>query len=182
MASNKQRTSIRITLALLTALLLLSSIAPRMLRARADSDESKFQFASSSAGPRELEETTQKAIQRQYAAAWKNMAAALKDNRVDLLDPTFVGSVRDQLAKQIEEQNKTGISTRYLNKGHQVSILFYSPEGTALQLRDTTDIEQQTLDGGKVIHTEQVRQQYLVIFTLVEDKWKVRLLQAVPTA
>jgi hypothetical protein len=71
---------------------------------------------------------------------------------------------------------------RYVDRGHQVNVIFYSPEGTALELRDTADIEQQVLDGGKVIHSEQLRQQYLVIFTLIEDKWKVRVMQAVPVA
>jgi hypothetical protein len=59
-------------------------------------------------------------------------------------------------------------------------VVFYSPEGTALELRDTAEIEQQTLDGSKVVHSEKIRQQYLVIFTLVEDRWKIRIMQAVP--
>jgi hypothetical protein len=63
-----------------------------------------------------------------------------------------------------------------------VNVIFYSPEGTALELRDTADVEQQVMDGDKVIHSEQLRQQYLVIYTLIEDKWKVRIMQAVPGA
>jgi hypothetical protein len=106
----------------------------------------------------------------------------LKENRTDLLDQSFVGSVRDQLAKEIEQQKKAGVSARLVDKGHQVNVVFYSPEGTALELRDTAEIEHQVLDGSKVIHSEQLRQQYLVIFTLVEDKWKVRIMQAVPGA
>src|ERR1700745_185857 len=126
----KRESSIRTGIALIIALLLLVSIAPKILRARAESaDENGITFSTSGAGPREVEDTTQKAIQRQYSAAWKNMADALKDNRADLLDQSFVGSVRDQLAKQIEQQKKTGVSTRLMDKGHQVNVAFYSPEG-----------------------------------------------------
>ncbi|MCU1308369.1 MAG: hypothetical protein JWN45_3064 [Acidobacteriaceae bacterium] len=182
-AHPRSTVSVRTTIVLIAALLLLASFAPKMLRARAESsDENTINISAAGAGPREVEETTQKAIQRQYSAAWKNMAVALKENRTDLLDQSFVGSVRDQLAKEIEQQKKTGISTRYIDRGHQVNVVFYSPEGTALELRDTADIEHQVLDGIKVIHSEQLRQQYLVIFTLVEDKWKVRIMQAVPGA
>jgi hypothetical protein len=184
MKTNSRSTaSIRTAVALIAILLLLATIAPKILRAHAENtDEDAINVSVSGAGPREVEETTQKAIQRQYAAAWKNMRAALKDDRLDLLDQSFVGAARDQLAKQIEQQKKTGLSTRYTDRGHQVSVIFYSPEGTALELRDNADIEQQVMDGNKVIHSEQLRQQYLVIFTLVEDKWKVRTMQAVPGA
>jgi hypothetical protein len=181
--NNEMKKQSFITVLLIAALLLLASIAPKMLRARAESpNENAISISTAGAGPREVEETTQEAIQRQYSAAWKNMADALKENRTDLLDQSFVGSVRDQLAREIEQQKKTGVSARLVDRGHQVNVVFYSPEGTALELRDTVDIEQQVLDGSKVIHSEQLRQQYLVIFTLVEDKWKVRIMQAVPGA
>jgi hypothetical protein len=174
---------IRTTILLIALLLILSSIAPMLLRAFADEPTSaNIQLTATGVGPRDVEETTQAAIQRQYTTAWKNMADALKQNRIDFLGATFVGTARDQLANQIEQQKKTGVSTRYVDRGHNASIIFYSPEGTAIQLRDNVDLEQQVLDGDKVIHSEQLRQQYLVIFTLVEDRWKVRTLQAVPGA
>ncbi|MCU1285211.1 MAG: hypothetical protein JWO13_1561 [Acidobacteriales bacterium] len=177
------KSSTRSTVILLAIVIVLASAAPSILRAFADEPGAgTIQISTTGAGPREVEETTQKAIERQYTAAWKNMTAALKDNRADLLDAAFVGSMRDQLARRIEQQKKSGTSTRYADGAHQVNVVFYSPEGTALELRDTTEIEQQTLDGSKVIHSEKVRQQYLVIFTLVEDRWKVRIMQALPTS
>jgi hypothetical protein len=177
----RAHSSIRI--ATIAALVLLATFAPRMLRVHAEAaDENAIAISTSGATPREVEETTQKAIERQYSAAWKTMTQALKENRTDLLDQVFVGSARDQLAKQIEQQQKTGVSNRLLDKGHQVNVIFYSPEGTALQLRDTAEIDAQVLDGSKVIHSQLLRQQYLVILTLVEDRWKVRIMQAVPGA
>src|SRR5437588_591050 len=123
----KSQSSIRI--AVIAALLLLATIAPRVLAVRAaDSEENIINISTAGATPREVEETTQRAIQRQYSAAWKNMAGALKENRIDLLDQSFVGSVRDQLAKQIEQQKKTGISARVVDRNHQVNVVFYSPE------------------------------------------------------
>jgi hypothetical protein len=176
-----EKKSTRSTVILLAIVFVLVCAAPNVLRAFADEPGADtIQISTNAAVPRDVEETTQRAIERQYTAAWKNMAAALKDNRVDLLDATFVGSMRDQLARQIEQQKKAGTSTRYTDGAHQVSVLFYSPEGTALELRDTVEVEQQTLDGSKMIHSEKIRQQYLVVFTLVEDRWKVRMMQAVP--
>jgi hypothetical protein len=177
------KTFIRTTILLIALLVIFTSIVPMLLRAFADEPiAALIPLTTTGVGPRDVEETTQAAIQRQYTAAWKNMADALQQNRIDLLDQAFVGAARAQLVNQIEQQKKTGVSDRLIDRGHNASIIFYSPEGTAIQLRDNVDLEQQILDGGKVIHTEHLRQPYLVIFTLVEDRWKVRTLQAVPGA
>jgi hypothetical protein len=130
-------------------------------------------------GPREVEDTTQKAIVRDYAAAWKTMAMALASNRTDTLDSSFVGIARDQLAARIGDQKKNGLRTRITDRGHKLEAIFYSPEGSALQLRDAAQIQLETLDGDTVLHSEQVTLHYVTLMTVAEDHWKVRLLQEV---
>ncbi|MBV9073073.1 MAG: hypothetical protein JOZ10_05520, partial [Acidobacteria bacterium] len=120
------------------------------------------------------------AIVKTYSNAWKNMETALAENRPDLIDESFVGYAHDKLASEIKAQQKNGLSTRYLDHGHQVQATFYSPEGSAVQLQDTASLEVQLLDGDKVISSENVTRKYIAVVTVVEDGWKVRILDGVP--
>ena len=107
------------------------------------------------------------------------MEAALEENRPDLIEESFVGYAHDKLRTQVQEQKKSGLSTRYVDHGHQVSATFYSPEGSAVQLQDTTQFEIQLLDGGKVVSSKKITRKYIAVVTVVEDSWKVRVLDAV---
>src|SRR5215467_9015740 len=78
-------------------------------------------------GPRDLNEQTRAAVVRGYLEAWESMAAALHQNRPDLLDRDFVGTAKDKLIDTIHDQVTTGISTRYLDQSHNLQIVFYSP-------------------------------------------------------
>lgn len=129
------------------------------------------------AQPRQVEDLTERAIVREYGAAWENLSQALKNNDVGRLDQSFVGTAKDRFAQQIEQQKSSGMSTTYLDKGHKVDVLFYSPEGSAIQFRDTASLELQVFDGGKLVHTEPVQQQYVGVMTVAGDRWKVRVLQ-----
>src|SRR5216684_4009730 len=62
---------------------------------------------------------------------------------------------------------------------HKVEAIFYSIDGSAIQLRDTASIETQILDGTTVIHSDQAQIHYVTIMTGAEDRWKVRVLQSV---
>ncbi len=143
-------------------------------------DAPSVQLNTASAGPREVEDTTEKAILRDYTSAWKSMEAALEQNRSDLLANDFVGQAQDVLKQRVREQRQSGLHTRYVDRGHKVQAIFYSPEGSAMQLRDTAQLEMQVLDGDKVVHSERLTQNYLVVMTAAENRWKVRILQAVP--
>jgi hypothetical protein len=131
--------------------------------------------------PRQVEDTTQKAIARDYASAWQAMANALDQNRTDLLGASFVGAAHDKLAAGIEQQQKTGIHQRLVDKGHHIDVVFYSHEGSAIELHDTVQVEQQLVDGTKVISSENATVHYVALLTAAENSWKVRLLEAVPT-
>lgn len=181
MAETRSAISIRTTVLLLGFALVFSAIVPMLVRVfAADNDAVQVQLTFSQAGPRQLEDSTQQSINRNYANAWKIMAEALRDNRTDKLDQNFVGGAREVLADQVSAQQKSGMSTRYIDHGHKLDAVFYSPEGSAMQLHDTAQLELQILDGGKVIHSEQITQQYHVLMTVAEDRWKVRVLQALP--
>jgi hypothetical protein len=135
---------------------------------------------ASQAAPREVEDTTQKAVARDYAAAWQAMADALDQNRADLLAANFIGTADEKLTAGIAEQRKNGLHQRIVDKGHAVDVVFYSPEGSAMELHDTARLELQVLDGSKVIHSETATVHYVTLLTAAENSWKVRVMEAVP--
>jgi hypothetical protein len=169
---------IRLSVVIIGIALLISGGMPLVTRAfAADEDGPKVQLNISNSQPRDVEETTSRSITREYTTAWKTMADALANNRVDRLGASFVGAAEDRLRKQIDEQKKNGLSTRIVDRGHKLDVTFYSPEGSAMQLRDTAQFERQYLDGGTIVHSENVTQSYIVLMAVTGDRWKVRVLQ-----
>lgn len=159
-------------------------VAPRARAAdsagEAASGGIKVQFISAGVGPREIEDTTEVAIPRDYATAWNALETALCQNRTDVLDTGFVGSARERLAQRISDQKKSGLRVRYVDRGHKVQAVFYSPEGSAMQLRDTAQYDLEVVDGDTVISSQPVTQNYVALMTVTEDRWKVRELEAAP--
>src|SRR5436309_7978426 len=135
---------------------------------------------ASGAQPRQVEDVTEKAITRDYANAWKIMETALDENRTDQIAAGFAGIAQDKLSQRIEGQRASNLRTRIIDRGHKLEAIFYSPEGSALQVRDTAQLEIEYLDGSSVVHREQVTQKYLALLTVGEDRWKVRVLEEVP--
>ena len=161
-------------------ILALSATVPLVRNLRAASADRHITLDVSNAGPREFEEQTQKSIVRDYGRAWNTLETALDGNNAGALEQYFVGVAKDKLAQAVAEQKKSGVRVRYLDRGHSLQALFYSPEGSAIEARDTAQLEIQVLDGGTVVHSEQITQPYLVLFTPAEDRWKVRLFEPLP--
>ncbi len=133
-------------------------------------------------GPRSIEELTSKVVVRDYAFAWQTMAQALEQNRTDLLDGYFTGTAKQNLTQLIADEQKNDVRVRYLDHGHKLEGLFYSPAGDAMQLRDRARLEIEVMDGQKVIHSEEVSLQYMVLMTPGADRWLVRDLEIAPEA
>lgn len=129
-------------------------------------------------GSRPVEKQTEIAVIRDYLQSWKTLQAAFDQNQSALLDAYFVGTAREKLANTIKEQENLGLHTRYLERAHDVQIVFYSPEGLSIQMTDTVEYDQQVLDHDKVLATKSMRQRYLVVLTPSEVRWRVRILQA----
>ncbi|MGI9100850.1 MAG: hypothetical protein ACR2IF_00265 [Terriglobales bacterium] len=140
-------------------------------------DLPKVQLDADDTSGRQVEELTKKAIARDYARAWRTMAAALEQNNAGLVDDDFVGVAAEKLSSGVAAQLHSGLRTRYVDHGHQLDVLFYSPEGLSIQVRDTARLERQVLDGNTVVFSEQVTRHYIGILTPTEVRWKVRLLQ-----
>lgn len=167
--------------AFVIVLLLMGMAAvPALRRVTAADTGRNIKLDASDAGPREFEEQTQKSIVRDYGRAWATMEDALEHNNARVLEQYFAGVAKDKLGQAVAEQQKSDVRVRYLDRGHSLKALFYSPEGSAIEVQDTAQIEMQVLDGGKLVHTEQLTQPYLVLFTPAEDRWKVRLLEPLP--
>jgi len=161
--------------------LLICAAAAMYLRASASDEIPRVQMNAENVGPRQIEDLTGKSIPRDYALAWQTMAQALENNRTDVLDGYFTGFEKDELTQRVKSQIKSGLHTRYQDRGHKLEAIFYAPAGDAMELRDRAQLDMQVLDGGKVIYEEPVNVEYVVIMTPGADRWLVRQLQAVGT-
>jgi len=137
------------------------------------------QLDASRTGPRVVEEQTANGIVRDYEAAWKALDEALEQNRPSLLGDLWTGFARQKWAEAIEQQKHSGVRVRYTVGQHRLTGIFYSPEGSALELRDAAQMEMQILDGETVVHSEPVTTEFLVVMTPTSDHWQVRMLQQV---
>ena len=153
--------------------------APGKAAAPASSAGVSVELSTSSATPREVEDGTEKAIVRDYGSAWATLARALDENRADLLPASFTGVAQEKLTEKVRQQKLSGLRTRYIDHGHKLEAVFYSPEGSAMQLRDTAQLEIQLLDGDKVVGSSNSTVKYIALMTVGEERWKVRVLQAV---
>jgi hypothetical protein len=134
---------------------------------------------ASGLAPRSIEELTGTTIARHYALAWRDMAGALESGRSEVLSEEFTGIAKDRLVRRIGEQNQTGVQVRIVDHGHEVKAVFYSTDGSAMQLVDQAQLEIQIFDGNKLIDTQNAPQQYMVLMTPGADRWYVRDLEEV---
>jgi hypothetical protein len=159
------------------AIVLLGVVAYH-LRASADDHLPRVQLNADNVIPRPIEDLTGKSVPRDYALAWQSLAQALESNRAGLLDAYFTGLAKQGLTQRVNSQIKSGLQTRYTDRGHKLEALFYSPAGDVMELRDHAQFDMQVLDGGKVIYEEPVNAQFMVLMTPGADRWLVRQLQA----
>ncbi|HEU5400934.1 MAG TPA: hypothetical protein VFU86_06230 [Terriglobales bacterium] len=154
---------------------------PQSLFAAAPPKGPRIQLDVSQAGPRDVEDQTKDSVTRDYGKAWQALEQALEENRPELLGSDFVGYAQDYWLQTVKAQKAANLSRRIVDSGHHVQVIFYSPDGSAMQLRDTAQLEIQYRDGSKVIHSEKLSAQYLILMTPAENSWKVRVLQEIPT-
>jgi hypothetical protein len=155
----------------------ISGAVPLLERIFADTKPS-VQLNVKSAQPREVEEVTQNAIVRDYTLAWQAIGTSLSSNTLQPLNDNFAGFALDKLTQRVKDQKQNGLTTRIIDRGHKVDAIFYSPDGAAIELKDTASIETQVLDGSTVIHSDQAQIQYYAVMTGAEDRWKVRVLES----
>jgi hypothetical protein len=129
--------------------------------------------------PRPIEKLTGTTIARHYAMAWRDLAAALESGRAEGLGEEFVGFAKDRLERRIGEQKQAGVHVRIVDHGHQLKAVFYSMDGTAMQLLDQAQLEIQTFDGNRLLDTQNASREYMVLMTPGADRWYVRDLEEV---
>lgn len=144
-------------------------------------DAPPVRFDTSHIGPRQMEDITGRNIPRDWGRAWQTLATAFEQNRPEMLGHYFTGFAQEKLAAAIAQQEKSGLRTRYVDHGHKLAAYFYSPDGGAIELHDTADLEIQVLDGNNLVHSERVTLHYIGLMTPAADHWEVRLLEAVPS-
>jgi hypothetical protein len=166
-----------VTVGLLIVAMLLG--LPNSLFAAAPPKGPEVRLDASKAAPRDVEEQTQASVVRDYGKAWQVLEQSLEENRADLLGGNFVGYALERWGQTAKAQNSAGLSRRIVDHGHHLEVAFYSVDGSAMQLRDTAQLEVQYLDKGRVIHKETMTARYLVLMTPAENSWKVRILQEI---
>jgi hypothetical protein len=129
--------------------------------------------------PRPIEELTGTTIARHYARAWRDLVGALESDRAEGLGEEFVGSAKDRLMRRIGEQKQASMHVRIVDRGHHLKAVFYSTDGTAMQLLDQAQLEIQTFDGNKLLDTQNAPHEYIVLMTPGADRWYVRDLEEV---
>lgn len=169
----------RMLILTLGVLLAISGAVPLLKHILADTKPS-VQLEVKNAQPREVEDVTQNAIVRDYTLAWQAISTALANNSLQPLNDNFAGFALDRLTQRVKDQKQNGLTTRIVDRGHKVEAIFYSPDGAAIELRDTASIETQVLKEGTVIHSDQAQIQYYAVMTGAEDRWKVRVLESTP--
>ena len=173
--------NILIRATLIAATLALSGLLAQPLAAQTDAPSVQVDPPDLQ-GSRPLEKQTEAAVIRDYLQSWQSMAAALDNNQPALLDADFVGTAHDTLAATVDEQTKLGIHTRYVARSHHLQIVFYSPEGLAIQLVDTVAYDEQIFDHDRELISQPVNARYVVVLTPSEVRWRVRFFQATPPA
>jgi hypothetical protein len=131
-------------------------------------------------GPRSIEQLTGTNLTRDYAIAWRTLAQALEQNRVDLLKEQFTGFALDRLTQRITDQRQNGLRTQIVDHGHHVKAVFYSLDGGAMQLVDDVKMQVQVFDGSRLIDSEDTSHRYIVLMTPGADRWYVRYLEETP--
>ena len=172
---------LRYSLLAITFAMLISTAVVLRLGASAATEAPHVEFNADNIGPREIENLTSQSIPRDYGLAWQTMEQALDENRAGLLDGYFTGAARQDLKSRVVSQSKSGLHTRYEDRGHKLEAIFYAPAGDAMQLRDHAQVDVQVLDRGKIIYEEPLNIEYMVLMTPGADRWLVRQIQAVPS-
>jgi hypothetical protein len=167
-------------LVLLAGLGVFGIAALTSLDVHAAGDNARVELKADNMGPRPIEDLTRDHIVRDYTKAWETMQHALANRDASLLNAYFTGEAKTGLASTVADEARTGVTVRYLDHGHKLDGIFYSPAGDAMQLQDRAELEMQVLDGDKVIHSENVTMNYMVLMTPGADRWLVRYLQSIP--
>jgi hypothetical protein len=171
--------ALRYSLLALMFALLVCAVAVLHLGAAAATEVPRVDLNADNIGPRGIEDLTSKSVPRDYAFAWQTMEQALDENRTGLLDGYFTGIAKQDLSNRVKSQLKSGMHTRYQDRGHKLDAIFYAPAGDAMQLRDHAQFDIQVLDGDKVIYEEPINADYIVLMTPGADRWLVRQMQAI---
>jgi hypothetical protein len=167
----------RISILTLGVAIAISGAVPLLKQIFADTKPA-VQLTVKNAQPREVEDVTQNAIVRDYTLAWQAISTSLANNTLQPLNDNFAGFALDKLTQRVKDQKQNGLTTRIIDHGHKVDAIFYSPDGAAIELKDTATIETQVLDGSTVLHSDQAQIQYYAVMTGAEDRWKVRVLES----
>ena len=128
-------------------------------------------------GSRPVETRTKQAVVRDYLQSWQSLRQALAHNQPQLLNQDFTGTARKVLGTTVAEQRSLGIHTIYRDRSHHLRIVFYSPDGLALQMIDHVDYVERIYSHGKLLATRNLSAHYLVVLTPAATRWQVRIFQ-----
>src|SRR5438270_1980777 len=114
------KNSLHHRIAMLLGMALRAFVGMRLNAAAADASNVSLKIGQ--VGPRELssEDHTQKAIVRDYGKAWKSLNNALSANNPQLLGDVWVGVAKEKWLAQIKDQKTSGLTAKYIDRGHKL--------------------------------------------------------------
>ena len=163
---------------MICALAVLVAFADTALLAGKPPVQLNVQLNVESAVPRDVDDSVRQAIVRDYSSAWQALNTALADNNPGVLNDSFIGFALGKLTQRVKDQQRNGLRTRLVDRGHQVKAIFYSLDGSAIELRDQATLETEILDGNTVVYSDRAEIQFYAVMTGAEDRWKVRVLES----
>jgi len=163
--------------ALVMCAALAACVAVSVLQWALADSKANVQLNVDNAKPRELEDSTQKAILRDYTLAWQALNTALANNTTGPLNDNFTGLALEKLTQRVKDQQNQGLKTRIIDQGHQVDAIFYSRDGSAVELHDIATLTTQILDGNTAIYSDKAQIRYIAVMTGAADRWQVRVLE-----
>src|ERR1700749_1825524 len=106
-------------------LLAISGAVPLMKHLLADTKPA-VQLNVKNAQPREVEDVTQNSVLRDYTLAWQAIGTSLANKTLQPLNENFSGFDLDKLTQRVKDQKQQGITTKIIDRGHNVEAIFYS--------------------------------------------------------
>lgn len=135
----------------------------------------KIQWTNLNNPGRPISDQELKEIQDNYLKSWYIKNIAFSTNNPYGIEDFYTDSARVHLIETIKLNKKENITIEATTINHQLTLEFYSEDGTLAVLTDENVVEhQKTFKNKKLIYTETDTSAYKVLLLLEDGFWRIR--------